>query len=235
MTSWLDPLLMLALALNFYILSSGRLRALVLALAAEGALLSLLPLVLYPGLGWRGVILALGSAAIKGLLIPNALLYALRSLNLQREKQPLLGFMPTLLLGAIGTGLAVIFARSLPLRPGHEQTLLLPTALSCVLTGFLILTTRLLAVSQVLGYVVLENGIFTFGLLLLDVLPFLVELGVLLDLFTGVFVMGIIIHHLQRAFDSVSTEALVELKESGVRSQESGIREDVVSFLTPDS
>lgn len=209
----LDPLLMIVLALNFNILSLSRLRPLVLAVAAEGVLLSLLPLVIYPNLGWHGLILAVSSTLIKGVLIPNALLLAVRSLNLQREKQPLLGFMSTLLLGAMGTGLAVVFARSLPLLPAHGESLLIPTALSCVLTGFLILTTRPLAISQVLGYVVLENGIFTFGLLLLEALPFLVELGVLLDLFTGVFVMGIIIHHLQRAFDSVSTETMAELKE----------------------
>ena len=53
-----------------------------------------------------------------------------------------------------------------------------------------------------LGYLVLENGIFIFGLLLLEAMPFLVEVGVLLDLFVGVFVMGIIIYHINREFAS---------------------------------
>jgi hydrogenase-4 component E len=66
---------------------------------------------------------------------------------------------------------------------------------------------------QVLGYLLLENGIFLFGLLLLDAIPFLVEVGVLLDLFTAVFVMGIIIYHISREFASISTEHLSELKE----------------------
>ena len=66
---------------------------------------------------------------------------------------------------------------------------------------------------QVLGYLLLENGIFLFGLLLLEAMPFLVEIGVLLDLFTAVFVMGIIIHHISREFASISTEHLTELKE----------------------
>jgi hydrogenase-4 component E len=75
------------------------------------------------------------------------------------------------------------------------------------------LTTRRKAIMQVLGYLLLENGIFLFGLLLLEAMPFLVEAGVLLDLFTGVFVMGIIIHHISREFTSISTEYLSELKE----------------------
>ncbi len=75
------------------------------------------------------------------------------------------------------------------------------------------LTMRKMAIMQVLGYLLLENGIFLFGLLLLEAMPFLVEIGVLLDLFTGVFVMGIIIHHISREFSSLNTKHLSELKE----------------------
>ena len=95
----------------------------------------------------------------------------------------------------------------------HADLLLVPASLATVWTGFLLLTTRKKAIMQVLGYVLLENGIFLFGLLLLEAMPFLVEVGVLLDLFTGVFVMGIIIFHINREFASTSTEYLTELKE----------------------
>ena len=85
--------------------------------------------------------------------------------------------------------------------------------LATVWTGFLMLTTRKKAIMQVVGYLILENGIFLFGLLLLEAMPFLVEVGVLLDLFTGVFVMGIAIFHINREFSSISTEHLTGLKE----------------------
>ena len=85
----------------------------------------------------------------------------------------------------------------------------MPASLATVLTGFLLLTTRRKAITQVVGYLVLENGIFLFGLLLLEAMPFLVEVGVLLDLFVGVFVMGIIIHHINREFASIGTRAPV--------------------------
>src|SRR5262249_30751695 len=146
-------------------------------------------------------------------IIPWLLLRALREVTLQREVEPYVGFIPSLLLGAVGTGLALVFAGTLPLLEGQRTSLLVPTALSTVLTGFLILTTRRKAISQVVGYLMLENGIFAFGLLLLEALPFLVEVGVLLDLFTGVFVMGIIIHHVNREFASVSTQHLAELRD----------------------
>ena len=63
-----------------------------------------------------------------------------------------------------------------------------------------------------LGYLLLENGIFIFGLLLLEAMPFLVEIGVLLDLFVGMFVMGIIIHHINREFASLDTRRLCFLE-----------------------
>jgi hydrogenase-4 component E len=82
-----------------------------------------------------------------------------------------------------------------------------------LLTGFLLLMTRIKAITQVLGYLILENGIYTFGLLLLQATPFLVEVGVLLDLFVAIFVMGIIINHISREFTSISTDRLTVLKD----------------------
>jgi hydrogenase-4 component E len=88
-----------------------------------------------------------------------------------------------------------------------------PASLSTVLVGFLIMATRVKAITQVIGFLVLENGIFIFGLLLLDAMPFRVEAGVLLDLFVAIFVMGIIIHRIGREFASVDTQELSMLKD----------------------
>ena len=77
---------------------------------------------------------------------------------------------------------SVAFASGLPLEPQHRELLIVPASFSTVLTGFLLLTTRIKAITQAIGYLVLENGIFIFGMLLVDAMPFLVEIGVLLDL-----------------------------------------------------
>ncbi len=204
----LDPLLMAALALNFCVLGVSRVRSVVQAVALQGVVLGVLPLLVHPEGGLRSGALAAATILLKGLVIPALLFRAMREVNVQREVQPLVGFIPSLFLGALGTGVALLLARSLPLAEGHGGSLLVPAALSTLFTGFLVLTTRRTAVVQVLGYLLLENGIFLFGTLLLEVMPLLVEAGVLLDLFTGVFVMGIIIHHINREFDSVSTEHL---------------------------
>jgi hydrogenase-4 component E len=213
MTELLDPLLILALALNFLALGVSRIRAVINAVALQGIVLGLLPVFVHPDLGVRGCLLMAVTIGLKGFVIPRFLVHAMREANIQHEVKPVVNFMTSLLLGAIGTGLALVLSSTLPLADDHTKPLLVPASFATVWTGFLLLTTRKKAITQVVGYLVLENGIFLFGLLLLEAMPFLVEIGVLLDLFTGVFVMGIIIHHISLEFASLSTEHLTELKE----------------------
>lgn len=213
MTTLLDPLLIFALALNFVALGVSRIRGVINAVALQGVLLAFLPLFVHSEVGFRLVVLVVVTIGLKGVAIPMLLLHAMREADIQHEVRPVVNFMTSLLLGAVGTGLAMVFSSTLPLEEGHVGLLIVPASLATVWTGFLMLTTRKKAINQVLGYLLLENGIFLFGLLLLEAMPFLVEVGVLLDLFTGVFVMGIIIHHISREFASISTERLSELKE----------------------
>jgi len=208
-----DPLLIVALALNFVALGVSRIRAVINAVALQGILLGIMPLLVHPEIGLRGILLVVVTVSLKGFVIPGFLSHAMREAEIQHEVAPVVNFMSSLLLGAVGTGLAMVFSSTLPLAGEHTDLLLVPASFSTVWTGFLLLTTRKKAIMQVLGYLLLENGIFLFGLLLLEAMPFLVEVGVLLDLFTGVFVMGIIIYHINREFASISTEHLTELKE----------------------
>lgn len=213
MAQWLDPLLIMVLALNFVALGVSRIRSVINAVAWQGVLLGILPVLVHGEVDWRGLFLCASIIALKGFVIPGLLFHAIREANIQHEVKPFISFMSSMLLGAIGTGLAIVFASTLPLQNEHTNAYIVPASLATVWTGFLMLTTRRKAIMQVLGYLLLENGIFLFGLLLLEAMPFLVEIGVLLDLFTGVFVMGIIIHQINREFASLSTEHLAELKD----------------------
>jgi hydrogenase-4 component E len=213
MAQILDPLLIAALALNFVALGVSRIRAVINAVALQGIVLGILPLFVHPQIGLRGMLLAAGMIGLKGLVIPALLLHAMREADVQHEVKAVVRFMYSLLLGGAGTALALAFSSTLPLADEHTNLLIVPASFSTVWAGFLMLTMRKMAIMQVLGYLLLENGIFLFGLLLLEAMPFLVEIGVLLDLFTGVFIMGIIIHHISREFSSLNTKHLTELKE----------------------
>jgi len=209
----LDPLLILIMAIDFFALGASRLRAVINAVALQGLCLALLMLLFHPSLDLHQFGLVGVTIALKCFIIPYFLLRAMRDAHIQHEVEPVVGFIGSLLLGAAGTALAMRFSATLPLAAGHRESLIVPASLSTVFTGFLLLTTRKTAIMQVLGYLLLENGIFIFGLLLLEAMPLLLEIGVLLDVFTGVFVMGIIIYHISREFSSISTERLSELRE----------------------
>jgi len=204
--------LLLVILINFFALGSSRLAACIHAIALQGGILALLPLLAH-GVSGHTLLLAAGAFALKGVFIPWLLLRAMREVHIRREMEPLIGFVPTLLVGALATAGAFIFAELLPLAAGHQGGLFIPTSLATLLTGFLLLISRRKAITQVVGYLILENGIFIFGILLAEAMPLMVEAGVLLDLLVGVFVMGIVIDQINREFSTLDTEQLSALKE----------------------
>lgn len=208
-----SSLLVLIMLLNFYCLGTSRIRALVQAVSLQGVLLGIMPLFVHAHLDAMAVLMSVLTVAIKGVVIPFMLFHALRELPIKREVEPFLGFVTSLVLAAVGTALAVAFAQNLPLGKDPGAHLVVAASLSTVFSGFLILITRLKAVTQVVGYLVLENGVFVFGMLLIEAMPFFVEVGILLDLVVGIFVMGIIINHISREFPSAGTERLSALKD----------------------
>jgi hydrogenase-4 component E len=209
----IDALLMIVLLLNFFALGTSRLRAVINATALQGVVLGVIAILAHHEFSFQPIVIAVGAAIIKGFIIPWMLLRAMRDVQIRREVEPFIGYVPSLLAGAVATGLAILFARTLPLTEEHAGSLLVPASLATVLTGFIILTTRLKAITQVAGYLILENGIFIMGLTLVDAMPFLVEVGVLLDLVVGIFVMGIVIYRINREFSSLDTNRMTSLKE----------------------
>ena len=213
MTVFLDPILVLVLLLNIFALGNSRIPSVIRIVGFQGALLGVMPLLVHEHVGLMAVLLSVATIFLKSVVIPWMLLRAMREAQIRREMEPLIGFLPSMILGAVAAGLAVAFARQLPLAKDHLGPLLVPASLATVLTGFITLTTRFKAISQVVGYLTLENGIFIFGMLLVEAMPMLVEMGILLDLFVGVFVISIIVNHINAAFSSLDTRKLSTLKE----------------------
>lgn len=213
MTSLLNTVLVTILMLNLFALGTSRISAVIRVVAMQGVLLGIIPLLVHHQLTIPVVLMIVAAIVFKAIVIPGIMVRALRDAQIKREVEPLIGFLPSIILGAMATALALLFASQLPLVQQHQHTLLAPTAIATVLVGFILLVTRYKAISQVIGYLVLENGIFIFGMLLIEAMPLIVELGVMLDLFVGIFVICIIINHINQAFSSMDTRRLVSLKE----------------------
>jgi hydrogenase-4 component E len=209
----IDLLLVLVVLSGLYMLGTMDLVAAIRALAVQGVLLAALAVLVRGHVGAHALAIAAATIALKTIVIPRLLLAAMRRTGVNREIEPLIGFGWSVALA--GGLVAASFALGGRLKvPGaHISHLLVPCAFATVLLGLLVLVSRSTALSQVLGYVVLENGIFLFGLVLVREMPLVVEFGVLLDVLVGVFVMGIVMNRISRAFDHIETHALTTLRE----------------------
>ncbi len=207
-----DSVLLLVILSNFVVLGTTRLTTCIRAVAWQGALLGVLPLVLSSTWSVHTVGLAVGTILVKAVALPRFLSWAIREAAVRREVEPRVGYVASLLLGVVAVALAAAVAQRLPV-PGVHPVLLLPASLAAVIIGLLVLTARAKALTQVVGYLVLENGIYLFGLTHVDRVPFLVEAGVLLDVFVAVFIMGIVVFHINREFDSLNSAHLSELRD----------------------
>lgn len=207
-----DQLLIVVLLINFMLLGSSRLRFAVRTVAVQGTVLGVVPALLHPISPYL-VLITICIVLVKGVVIPYLINNAITKTGIDREQDPFIGYLAILMIGAVTTAASFAFAGTLPLAPGHQEQLIVPASLATLMTGFLILTSRKKAIYQVIGYLVLENGIFIFGMLLTEAMPFMVEAGVLLDLLVGIFVMGIVINHISREFCSLDTTRMRSLRE----------------------
>ncbi|PIP84118.1 MAG: hydrogenase [Elusimicrobia bacterium CG_4_9_14_3_um_filter_62_55] len=200
--------------LSLYLLGSSSLTGCIKIVALQGMCLGVLPLTIHAeGFHPRALLLAAGMFVLKGIVIPRILKYAIREVKIRRELEPIVGYAPSLLLGAALVGVSFVLAERLPVPAGLRTSLLIPISLATVMMGMLMMISRIKAVTQVIGYLVFENGIYLFGLAISYEVPWLIEMGVLLDVFVAVFVMGIVIDHIARAFDSISTEKMTRLND----------------------
>ncbi|KGO35524.1 MAG: hypothetical protein WBN83_16945 [Desulfoprunum sp.] len=205
-------LLLLVIPLNFFILGSSRLGACIRTTALQGSILALVSLLVHPVTA-HTLFLAGAALALKGLLMPWLLFRAIRQVQIRREIEPLIGYVPTLLLGTLAMAGAFIFSDLLPLIEAHRGSMIVSVGLATLATGFLVLATRRKALTQVLGYLIFENGVFIFGMLLSEAMPVIVEAAVLLDLLVAVFIMGIVINQISREFPTTDMENLSSLRE----------------------
>jgi len=208
-----EVLLLLVLLTCFAVLATERLSTTIRIMAAQGVVLGLLPIWTSPRPSVHLAVLVIGTLGIKAVVLPRVLQWAIRESAVRREAHPALGYGGSVLMGVAAVAAAFALASRLPPVVHSTEPLLAPVALATLMMGLVVLTTRRKALSQVIGYLMLENGIFLFGLTLAHALPTLVETGVLLDVFVGVFIMGLVVFQIHRELESLDSRRLTELRD----------------------
>jgi hydrogenase-4 component E len=212
--TWIDFIMVCLVLANLMLLGSSRIGVCIRTAAVQGVLLGLLSLVGHERLAAHNWVLAVASVAIKGTALPWLLFRAMREANVRREVEPYVGFSSSLLIGVAALGVSSWLATRFPRPLPAISPLILPVALFTMLTGLFLIVSRRQALTQVIGYIALENGVFAFGLGLVREAPVIVEMAILLDIFVAVFVMGITIFHISREFDRIDTDQLTALRDT---------------------
>ena len=215
MSVGVEGVIALLVITDLLLLGSSRLRSCITIAALQGAVVSLLPVLLHGDEGWvRAWSLTVGSMFLKGGVFPWLLRRVLRESGVRREVEPFVGHTLSVMVGVAALAFAVwVDARlALPASATGHAPLLVPAGLATLLVGLFLIVSRRTAVTQVLGYLVVENGIYAVGVALVGGVPLLVELGVLMDIFVAVFIMSIAAYHISREFDHIDVDQLDRLR-----------------------
>jgi hydrogenase-4 component E len=198
-------------------LGSNRMMELVWLMAVQGIMVSLVPLFMeqHQGMGPGGILFLQIMILIKGVLIPGFMFIALQKVKIKREVEPFVGYHASLIIGLAFIILSAYITDRLNITLPGGHALLLITAITTLASGLFLLMARRKAITQVIGYLMMENGIYLIGTALAKQThtQYVVEFGVLLDLLVGVMIMGIVLHNINSAFDDVDTGLLGRLKD----------------------
>lgn len=159
------------------------------------------------------VLMALVVLLVKAVVIPAALVRTAALVGATQETAPRVNPTAGLLLGAGLTTVAYLTARPLVGADPSSLGRFVPVGLALVFLGFLILLTRRQALSQVVGFVVLDNGIAAMALLTSGGVPFVVEVGVVADVLLVVLILTALTVRMRRLFGGTDLADLTELRD----------------------
>ena len=181
---------------------------------------------------WQGFLLAVSTAivgfvggahhlyissiltlSVKVVLLPYILLKLIQKLKIHKEIDSLINIPTTMLIGIV----LVIYSYHLTAPIRELSTLVtrstIAVALATFMLGFLMMITRKHAVTQIIGFLAMENGLLFAATSATYGMPLVVELGVALDLLIAAFIFGMFFFHISTTFDSLDVDQMARLKE----------------------
>jgi len=204
----------LLLLLSFAMLSQRRIVSLVSLYAVQGAVLAAATLLL----AWRTgegnlYVSALLTLALKVAFLPWLLHRLIRRLEVYWDTEPLLNISGTMLAGIMIVVFAFGLAQPITQLASTTMRNAIGIAVAVVLLAFLMMITRRKAMSQVIGFLSMENGLFFGAMSATYGMPMIIELGVALDVLVAVLVLGVFFFQIREQFDSLDLHHLERLSE----------------------
>jgi hydrogenase-4 component E len=147
----------------------------------------------------------------KSLAVPVFLGYLLKRNNITREAEP---FLPNFVSLVITTSIVIVnILIANAIKDDHLDKIFFVVALSTLFFGLYLIATRRKIITHVMGYMVIENGVFVLSLAIGNEMPLLVNLGIMLDIFASVLILGIFMNKIGDVFKDVDVDQLSNLKD----------------------
>jgi hydrogenase-4 component E len=204
-------LIAMILVSTFMILGSMRLYSCVRAFGIQSFLLACVAGIVAYSTGKNDIyIVAFLTLILKAAVIPYIFLYIIREIKVKREVELYVTISPSLIIGGVLVVISYYLIRSIS-TISELSSLALTAAMSLVSIGLFIMISRKKAIMQMLGILIMENGLFLGAISLTNGMPLLVELGIFFDVLIGVLIMGILIFRINKTFESIDTDMLKNL------------------------
>ena len=196
----------------FYMSIANRLMTYIKVLALQGVLLFFVVFIQLNEINTLNLVfILLETIVFKSLAVPIFLSYLLRRNNITREAEP---YLPNFVSLVITTFIVVItIVISSTIKDTHLDKIFFVVALSTLFFGLYLIATRRKIITHVMGYMVIENGVFVLSLAIGNEMPMLVNMGIMLDIFASVLILGIFLNRIGDVFKDVDVDQLSNLKD----------------------
>jgi hydrogenase-4 component E len=209
-----DILIILLGTTMLYVFAVSRIEAYVKTLALQGFLLFLLVIIDIQEINWLNIaFLSLETLVIKAIVIPYFLLTVIRKNEIAREIEPYITQFYSLLVASAIFIFGFVAAFWAAKTNAGIKPLYFGVSIMLIVSSLFLIINRKTIITHILCYMMLENGIFLLSLSVANELPLLVNLGVLLDLFVGIYLFVIFFNKIQEMYDGSHIDELTELKD----------------------
>lgn len=210
----IDVIIILLGTSMLYVFAVSRIEAYVKTLSFQGLLLFILVILDIKNISWLNIVfLSIETLLVKAAAIPLFLLIIIRKNEISREVEPYISQFYSLLI-AMGIFIFGFAATFWSVRVGDEiKPLYFGISIVIIVSSLFLIINRKKIITHILSYMMLENGIFLLSLSVANEMPMLVNVGVLLDLFVGIYLFTIFFNKIEEMYDGSHIDVLTELKD----------------------
>jgi len=160
---------------------------------------------------WNLVLILLETIVFRAVAVPMFLAYLIKRNKITRETEPYLPHFISLIIITMIVVITVLLANSI--KDTHLDKIFFIVSLSTLFTGLYFIASRKKIITHVMGYLMIENGVFVLSLAVGNEMPNLVNLGIMLDVFASVLILGIFLNKIGDVFKAVDVDQLSNLKD----------------------